>query len=136
MGHSKGKGDYEKVQGRTDRNPPRKAEKEPNRFISFWPTEEERKVLSADTRSLVDLVDCLQEHAERGLEFKISQARDKSSLFITCREQGASFDTGFTISVFHSSLPRAILAMDYCLSVKWPNFPEESPRVTQYAIDW
>lgn len=136
MGQSKGSEAYERKQGRTDARTPKKAEKAPNRFISFWPTESERKVLAADVRSLSELVEALQEHAERGLEFKIAQARDRSSLFVTCREQGADFNEGFTISVFHSSLTRAILAMDYCLTVKWPDFPEVPPQITQHAIDW
>jgi hypothetical protein len=128
---------YEERQGRASGGGnPKHASGPSNGFVSFWPTEAERAILAADQRGSGELIDDLQIEAERGLEFKIGMARDKSSMFLTCREQGTEYGTGTTIAVFHSSLPRAILAMLYCLRTKWPDFPEKPPVVTQKQIDW
>lgn len=107
-----------------------------NSYLTFWPTEAEKKVLAADERSLLDLMDTLQAHVERGLAFKLGQAKDRTSLYLTCREAAAPFGEGQTIAVFHTSVQRLVLAMVYCLDVKWADFPEKVKPSQQASFDW
>lgn len=136
MARSNGSKSYEEVQGRASGKRSKAQEGAESGFISFWPTEAERTVLAADERSMGELLDELQEQVERGLQFKFGTARDKSSLYLTCRDGEAGYQEGVTIAVFHSSIQRAVLAMLYCLQVKWPDFPEKPPRVVQRQIEW
>ena len=105
-------------------------------FITFHPTEAEKKAVKALELEGVGLLEFLASLTERGLQTTLTRNRSDTALCLLIKERGLEFGKGTTLAFFHSNVDVLVAQAVYALTTKWPKWPETPVAYEQHEFDW
>lgn len=120
----------------SSRKPTAKPKQADGGFVTFHPTETEKKAIKALDVSIEGQWEFIGDCIERGLDVKITRNSTDSAFCLVIRERSAGFKEGTALSVFHSNMSTLLALAFYALTVKYPGYPEQPLAVSQMLFDW
>ena len=108
----------------------------PASFWTFHPTSAEKEALNVFCAEQSDPLGSLETYLALGISFTLTRAKTNDSWCVIARDASEAWGSGQAVSVFHSSLERAVLGMLYVLQVKHPEWPLQPITARQQQLDW
>lgn len=123
---------------RYTQKPTKKSQNETNKgnFVSFHPTEAEKRTIADENLTAGQAMDSLEEEVKRGLSFGLSRTRTGDAYCITVKPLGYVHGEDQCLACFHSNLTRVLALTVYMLTVKYPQWPEKPVTSFQQELDW
>lgn len=114
---------------------PRRAEPTSN-FVSFHPTEAEKRVIKETDLSASQALDILETEVRRGLSLNITRTKSNDAYCLTVKPFDYVYGESQCLAAFHGDMTRLLQLTVYLLTVKYPEWPEKPAVPGQLHFDW
>lgn len=105
-------------------------------IFTFHPTKEQKEHIRSVKRPLSETLDTLSKYLEQGCKLTLGFSPQQMSYYVIIRSNTEKWDESLALSAWHSDLPTAIAALEYCLMTVATDYPESLPKAYQTSYDW
>lgn len=123
-------------ENKAGRNGAKRSKANQSRFVTFHPTEADKKELKDKAYDLTWAWEVIEGRLDRGCSLSLSVRDDGSSYCAMIWDASLDWEERTMVTSFHSDLDRAVLGLAYALEKRHPDFPEIAPSRVQTVFDW
>lgn len=106
------------------------------RFVSFNPTKEEKETLKSSQMTLEEVMLSIESCLQDGHKVTLQYHSDHDCYSAVVRDGTVPWEQALALSCWHHSLERALRMLDYCLTIKHPEFPRGVFETSYNDLYW